>query len=524
MTKSKPWILFCAALALAACSDDTTKRSDAASDLRRDSISLDQGVDLPPDLPGDSSPDTGVDLAPDISPDISPDSTPDLGQDSSADLSLLADQGLLTPLDSVATCNPSVANQPIGASVYYFRVAQTFTAQKGGELEAIDFSFDSEGDVVNQEMQLRETATNGAPTGALLAARPVKGYFIHSVVHRLDFSSANVTLNQGKTYALVLIDKNPSSGQGKRLQWWGRSSCTASGAIAVYKSLNQQALVWGTPTTNAAMSFNVGIKTVSFDGGADQSVADAGVDSATVDAAVDAGTTSWDLVMISYDAYVHLNKSTGISISSQSGVGVSSLLSWDGYRKRLLQVTNAASTTITGRNPCTGVIDTTGTPGTITIAGKTIKTIAGVAVDPQSGTIYAAMSLDGSTNAESLVTIDQATGVGTVVGAFTGHQNGIDALFFAGGQLYGVDRYTPTPVNTRIYTINTTTAACTLVSTVSPAQGLNTVAYDPSTSTLFATVYATDKLYSVNVATGALTLIGPATNGPPIAVIERSCP
>ena len=85
-----------------------------------------------------------------------------------------------------------------------------------------------------------------------------------------------------------------------------------------------------------------------------------------------------------------------------------------------------------------------------------------IAVDPITGVMYAASNLGGDGGV--LVTVDKATGAGTVVGEF-----GVDDIeglaFFNDGQLYGStgkDGQDPSTRN-QLYRIDETTAAATLV-------------------------------------------------------------
>lgn len=384
-------------------------------------------------------------------------------------------------------------------------------------------------------MQIRKTVA-GEPSGALLAARPVKGYFVHAVVFRVDFSSSNVMLTQGETYGIVLVDKEPisSTTPGKSLSWWGHQQCQGvDGAVQLWKSQNQATLVWtmATNTTKPAASFNVGID----DANADASVDSAATPDAGADLSVDAPASSWDLVRLDkFGGFVHIDKTNGAAIKSTTGITNSAHIAWDGYRKVLYRVPSGTTvSTITGVDVCTGLASTAGNLGTIKITGQTVSQISGLTVDPSTGIVYAAADLDANASAETLIRIDPSTFDGstttaTVVGAFGGiNGNQANKLFFAHGKLYATRIYNPgTGTNTEIYTVNTSTAVATSVGFLTTALPLTQVAWDPSTSALYANSYSFKVLYKIDLTNLSVTDLGGTAlyQGPPIAVIERACP
>ena len=150
------------------------------------------------------------------------------------------------------------------------------------------------------------------------------------------------------------------------------------------------------------------------------------------------------------------------------------------------------------------------------------------------GTVYAS-SREGS---NTLWTIDPATGVNTLVGDMGIVPVGADDFavisdfaFDSGGTLWGA------VVNTRLgtsklYTVNRTTGAGTLVSNISIVtennQVIGTLSFDP-TGDLFGTISAplpgASTLYKINPTTGAATAVGSNsllfyTGGGDIAVPE----
>lgn len=116
-----------------------------------------------------------------------------------------------------------------------------------------------------------------------------------------------------------------------------------------------------------------------------------------------------------------------------------------------------------------------------------------------SGTIFAAGTSAGSL-ANTLLTIDPLTGQPTAVGAF-GVPGMMDFAYDPNGTLYGA-------TTTKLYTINTSTGAATLVSPFSGVSSVMGITFDAA-GDLFATNFsATSSLYSVDRTTGAATLVG----------------
>lgn len=127
--------------------------------------------------------------------------------------------------------------------------------------------------------------------------------------------------------------------------------------------------------------------------------------------------------------------------------------------------------------------------------------------DVTTKTMYGA---GGSGNAANLYTIDQGTGAATLVGAFGSSLSYMLMLACDGsGNMYGIDISTDS-----LYSINKGTGAATLIG--STGQALNyaqDMCYDIDNDILYAAGYSGGgKLYTCNVATGALTLVGAFQN------------
>src|SRR5205823_5088525 len=124
---------------------------------------------------------------------------------------------------------------------------------------------------------------------------------------------------------------------------------------------------------------------------------------------------------------------------------------------------------------------------------------------------------------DSLIRIDPATGVRTVIGAMGASGRDTSALAFTSdGTLYGVSLRDAQP--DLLVKIDTHTGLATAIGptgTNEKTKVLSGMAYEPATDTLLFTLAST--LYSVDRLTGAVTPIGPivaASNGQPIGYIS----
>ena len=117
-----------------------------------------------------------------------------------------------------------------------------------------------------------------------------------------------------------------------------------------------------------------------------------------------------------------------------------------------------------------------------------------------AGNIYA---IDDTAN--SLLRVDQLTNAITLVGS-TGVGTGDfgDLTYDAN---HNVMYWVPGRGNNNLYTINVSTGAATLVGSHG-INGMFALAYDTANDTLYAESQSTQNLYSLNTLTGAATLIG----------------
>ena len=145
---------------------------------------------------------------------------------------------------------------------------------------------------------------------------------------------------------------------------------------------------------------------------------------------------------------------------------------------------------VTGARTPTGVIlpSTAGTTGAL-------------ARDPATGTIYLS-----STSLDSLFTVDLDLGTVELVGPYGGDvvMHGLE-FDTSTGRLYGGS-------NGNLFEIDKATGAATQIGASGLTSFLN-LGYDPVANIMYAGASSTDSTYTVDLATGVLTLVGPL-NGP----------
>jgi hypothetical protein len=136
--------------------------------------------------------------------------------------------------------------------------------------------------------------------------------------------------------------------------------------------------------------------------------------------------------------------------------------------------------------------------------------VTGLAVHPQTGVLYGSTSHNSAASPRSLIRIDPVTGAGTLIGAFNvlsgaNPQTAADIAFAPDGTLYGIFE----PSLDDLYTINLTTGAGTLVGVASQSTAGSGLAYDTATGKL---------LWGGEGAQGSLLILdrttGTAVDGP----------
>lgn len=131
-------------------------------------------------------------------------------------------------------------------------------------------------------------------------------------------------------------------------------------------------------------------------------------------------------------------------------------------------------------------------------------------IDPNTGQMYVADGIG-----DKLYTIDKTTGAATLVGPFGVIGRDVSGLQFIGNTLYGLALRDSNP--DALVTVDPLTGAATLVGTTGTNFGvIAAMGRDPANGTTFIAGPATDfgnnnQLYSLNLATGAATLVGSLT-------------
>jgi PEP-CTERM motif len=146
-----------------------------------------------------------------------------------------------------------------------------------------------------------------------------------------------------------------------------------------------------------------------------------------------------------------------------------------------------------------------GTAGpTITGAGLSASVpIYSIAWDPVTGVLYGTTSQGAGATADTLYSINPATGAATFIGKIG--FNDVYALGFGqDGTLYGVENADD---NGGLVNINLTTGVGTLVGNTG-VQGIFDIASDPAGSGFFAAESNTFALYKLNAATAVATEVG----------------
>lgn len=165
----------------------------------------------------------------------------------------------------------------------------------------------------------------------------------------------------------------------------------------------------------------------------------------------------------------------------------------------------------TGGNLNSDLYTVNTTTGVTTSIGQIGFAVTGLAVDPITGTLYGSTSLQSPNHPNSIITIDRATGAGTLVGAVgIPGEEVADLTFDAAGTLYGW---------TEIYgddlvTINTATGAATIVGNstlITYGSGLA----DVNGTLFYSGDGITGALRTVNKSTGLTTVVTTLHGAPP---------
>src|SRR3569623_1389490 len=134
--------------------------------------------------------------------------------------------------------------------------------------------------------------------------------------------------------------------------------------------------------------------------------------------------------------------------------------------------------------------------------------IEGLAFDPVALTLYG-INTDPVGNNPRLVTVNTTSGIASPVGAVL-HEDVRGAIVYdpASGVLYGVVSDSD---GGKLVTIDLATGTATPVGNLGISCCVDGLAFKPSTGALYALDTATGNLLSINVNTGAASVVGPAT-------------
>lgn len=147
-------------------------------------------------------------------------------------------------------------------------------------------------------------------------------------------------------------------------------------------------------------------------------------------------------------------------------------------------------------NPATGATTSVGNIG---------LGVTGLAEHPTTGVLYGVTALGGSDTNRRLISIDKATGAGSVIGSLG--RTVADITFRADGTLFGW-----TETGDDLVTINLTTGAATVVGNAGISTAGSGLAFDKNGTLYF--VRTGTELRTINPATGVSTLLGSLTGSP----------
>ena len=152
---------------------------------------------------------------------------------------------------------------------------------------------------------------------------------------------------------------------------------------------------------------------------------------------------------------------------------------------------------------------------TQTFVGVTQASIFAMDFSPEGTTLFGATGSAAATNPSTFGTVNPATGAFTVVGPLTGLAGGDSATGLTIDPLSGDAFFSAaggTPASSRLYTLDLTTGALTVVGQMTaPTDPTGTLFIDIAMNCegqLFAHNISDDALYSIDPTTGAGTLIG----------------
>ena len=165
-------------------------------------------------------------------------------------------------------------------------------------------------------------------------------------------------------------------------------------------------------------------------------------------------------------------------------------------------------TTLIELDPATGAVI-----ASMPITGNPPGTTGAMAYDPATDTLFLC-----STNTDNLWTLDYTTGAITLVGPFNVgtavimHALEVDDT----GQLYGHSLFAAS--GARFFRVDRNTGQATPISDPGLANNFGSLAFVPSTGTMYFGDTGGDQLYTIDRTTGAITLVGPFGAGTQISI------
>lgn len=148
--------------------------------------------------------------------------------------------------------------------------------------------------------------------------------------------------------------------------------------------------------------------------------------------------------------------------------------------------------------------------------GATQASVFAMDFSPDGETLYAATGAAAATNPSVFGTIDKSTGGFTVIGALAGLTSGDSASGMAIHPRTGVAYFSAaggTPASSRLYSLNLASGALALIGQITaPTDAAGTIMIDIAINCdgdLYGHNISDDALYSIDLNTGAGTLIGP---------------
>lgn len=217
------------------------------------------------------------------------------------------------------------------------------------------------------------------------------------------------------------------------------------------------------------------------------------------------------LIGNSFDGILYeVNTLTG-AVTNPQNTGITSVsgIEYDSSTGTLYGITGSLSNGVGNALYSFGL---DGTPTLIGATGLTSIFEGDLALDPTSGLLYGIQDAPAPNFPRNLFTINKTTGAATVFGTITANVDLSALTFDAAGNLYVLDT-----INETVLTVDKTNG--TVLLTTNLNQALGQVAgfeFDPTSGLFYVAdgFFGTSNLYTLDVPTGALSLVGPTGLAP----------